>query len=178
MFYAYVLKSISHNFYNGHCSDLQVRLQQRNAGMTKSIKLYVPFAPVYSESFNTLHEAINREIYFKSSAGRRFLKNKITPCTMPARPAVRAGSPGWRQSDGDSIRVSEALDPPAPTRWFGQGFDSWRDHFKNFFYVSCVCFEKHFIRLFLQRSLQRYYCRIQPGQAIKKPGRWVTHFTK
>ena len=79
MFYAYVLKSISHDFYyKGHCKDLQIRLKQHNSGMTKSIRPYIPFLLVYSEKLNTEKEAIEREKYFKSSAGRRFIKDKLT----------------------------------------------------------------------------------------------------
>ena len=78
MFFAYVLKSIEHNyFYKGHCRDLEKRIQQHNSGMTESIKPYIPFTVVYFENFETQEEAIKREKYFKSAAGRRFLKKKI-----------------------------------------------------------------------------------------------------
>ena len=78
MFYAYVLKSINHNyFYKGHCRDLEKRLSQHNSGMTESIKPFLPFALVYYEGFENEHEAIAREKYFKSAAGRRFLKKKL-----------------------------------------------------------------------------------------------------
>ena len=78
MFYAYVLKSINHDYYyKGHCQDLEKRLIQHNSGMTTSIKSYIPFEVIYYETFLTEAQAINREKYFKSSAGRRFLKNKI-----------------------------------------------------------------------------------------------------
>ena len=45
--------------------------------MTTSIKPYIPFELKYFEEFELRIEAINREEYFKTSAGRRFLKNKI-----------------------------------------------------------------------------------------------------
>jgi len=78
MFYAYVIKSLGHNFYyKGHCQDLSIRIQQHNSGMTKSIIPYLPFVIVYVETFENLPEAIKREKYFKSSAGRRFLKTKL-----------------------------------------------------------------------------------------------------
>ena len=78
MFYAYVLKSINHDYYyKGHCQDLEKRLVQHNSGMTASIKPYIPFEVVYYETFLTEAQAINREKYFKSSAGRRYLKSKI-----------------------------------------------------------------------------------------------------
>ena len=79
MFYAYVLKSIQHDyFYKGHCQDLQRRIFQHNSGMTGSIKYYIPFELVYYETFEREQEAIAREKYFKTAAGRRFLKKKLS----------------------------------------------------------------------------------------------------
>ena len=76
MFYAYVIKSINLDYYyKGHCEDLVNRLKQHNCGMTESIRPYIPFIIVYQEGFFTKEEAIAREKYFKTSAGRRFLKN-------------------------------------------------------------------------------------------------------
>jgi putative endonuclease len=78
MFYAYVLKSMRHEyFYKGHCQDLQKRISQHNSGMTESLRPYIPFELVYCETFETEQEAIAREKYFKTAAGRRFLKKKI-----------------------------------------------------------------------------------------------------
>ncbi len=45
--------------------------------MTESIRPYIPFSLVYKEEFITREEAISREKYFKTAAGRRFLKNKL-----------------------------------------------------------------------------------------------------
>ncbi len=79
MYYAYVLKSIEHDyFYKGHCKDIALRLQQHNAGMTESIRPYIPFKLVYQEEFTSEKEAIAREKFFKSAAGRRFLKKAIS----------------------------------------------------------------------------------------------------
>jgi putative endonuclease len=80
MFYAYVLKSKKVDFfYKGHCSDLKKRLEQHNAGMTTSIRPYIPFEVVYFEEFETREEAVKREKFFKSSSGRRFLKQRLLP---------------------------------------------------------------------------------------------------
>jgi len=80
VFFAYVLKSINHDFfYKGHCEDLVERLKQHNSGHTKSIRPYLPIVLIYKEEFATREEAIKREKYFKSSAGRRYLKNKLVP---------------------------------------------------------------------------------------------------
>ncbi|MBS1759514.1 MAG: GIY-YIG nuclease family protein [Bacteroidetes bacterium] len=78
MFYAYVIKSINHDYYyKGHCENLETRLQQHNAGSTTSIKPYLPFTVIYFEEFHTRDEAIKREKYFKSDAGRKYLKTKL-----------------------------------------------------------------------------------------------------
>ncbi len=80
MFYVYVLKSIKHDYYyKGHCKEPEKRLQQHNSGMTVSLRPYIPFILVYSECFETEQEAIDREKYFKTAAGRRFLKKKLNP---------------------------------------------------------------------------------------------------
>ncbi len=78
MFYAYVLKSLNHEyFYKGHCENLEIRLKEHNSGKTSSIKPFIPFKISYSEEFESREEAINREKYFKSAAGRRFLQKKL-----------------------------------------------------------------------------------------------------
>ena len=77
-YFAYVIKSkIDGSLYKGHCEDLQKRLQQHNAGQSQSIKSKTPFELVYFEEFSSREEAIIREKYFKSAAGRRFLKEKL-----------------------------------------------------------------------------------------------------
>ncbi len=78
MYYAYLLKSLHHDFYyKGHCRDMEKRLVQHNSGMTESIRPYIPFEIIYKEQFATEQEAIAREKYFKSSAGRRYLKKMV-----------------------------------------------------------------------------------------------------
>ena len=79
MFYTYVVRSISHHYYyKGHCRDLEKRLHQHNSGMTKSIRPYIPFVLVYFETFETEQQAMEREKYFKTAAGRRYLKTVLT----------------------------------------------------------------------------------------------------
>ena len=95
MFYTYVIKStIADYYYKGHCENLLVRINQHNAGMTKSIIPYIPFELVYFETFNTRIEAIEREKYFKSAAGRRFIKAKLKNGTKVQCPPVPNGTFG------------------------------------------------------------------------------------
>ena len=56
---------------------MEKRLLQHNSGMTESIRPYIPFEIIYKEQFATEQEAIAREKYFKSSAGRRYLKKMV-----------------------------------------------------------------------------------------------------
>jgi putative endonuclease len=80
MFYTYVIKSLKNGtLYKGHCEDISIRLEQHNKDMAKSIKNNTPFEVIYFEEFTTREEAIKREKYFKSAAGRRFLKKKLVP---------------------------------------------------------------------------------------------------
>jgi putative endonuclease len=51
--------------------------KQHNSGRTKSIIPFLPFDVVYYEEFETRDEAVIREKYFKTAAGRRYLKNKL-----------------------------------------------------------------------------------------------------
>jgi putative endonuclease len=45
--------------------------------MTQSLRPHIPFRIVYFETFELEGEAIAREKFFKTAAGRRFLKTKI-----------------------------------------------------------------------------------------------------
>ncbi len=45
--------------------------------MTTPIKHYIPFQLIYFEEFKLGVDAIKKEKYFKTSAGRKFLKDKI-----------------------------------------------------------------------------------------------------
>ena len=64
MYYAYVLKSISHDyFYKGHCKEMDKRLLQHNSGMTTSIKPYIPFEVAYFEKFATESQPFSNARY-------------------------------------------------------------------------------------------------------------------
>ena len=78
-YYTYVLYSKKFKrFYKGHCVNPKDRLKQHNSGQTTSTKPFTPWEIIYFEKFDTREEAIKREKYFKTAAGRRFLKKKIT----------------------------------------------------------------------------------------------------
>ena len=64
-------------FYKGQTQDLISRLKQHKSGEVKSTKSFIPWEIVYFEKFNSRIEAVEREKYFKTAAGRRFLKQVV-----------------------------------------------------------------------------------------------------
>ena len=74
----YILKSV--NFpktYVGSTVDIDHRLKQHNEGRSTFSTLYKPWIIVYREEYGNLIEARKREKYFKSAAGRRYIKKFI-----------------------------------------------------------------------------------------------------
>ncbi len=61
----------------GQTKNMALRLKEHNAGKTKSIKPYIPYKVIYTENFKSRLEAVNREKYLKSGAGREFIKAKF-----------------------------------------------------------------------------------------------------
>ncbi|HRH57439.1 MAG TPA: GIY-YIG nuclease family protein [Chitinophagales bacterium] len=76
MYYVYILKSKKDNsLYKGYTSLLIKRLEEHNNGKSIYTSTKMPWILVYFEKFDTQKDAIAREKYLKSAAGRRFLKN-------------------------------------------------------------------------------------------------------
>ena len=78
MYYVYVL--ISKKFkksYVGKTNNLIRRLNEHNNGMSCYTKRFLPWELVFKEEFKTEIEAIKKEKYFKSHAGRIYLKKHI-----------------------------------------------------------------------------------------------------
>ena len=74
-FFAKVIQSkINNSLYKGHCQNLETRMKQHNAGLTKSTKGGISYSLVYYETFDNLKDAIKKEKYFKNSCGKTLLK--------------------------------------------------------------------------------------------------------
>ena len=68
MYYLYILRSEQKNWkYIGITDNLTKRLQEHNAGKTKSTKPYRPFVIIYTEKFESKTEARVREIFLKKN---------------------------------------------------------------------------------------------------------------
>jgi len=77
MYTVYVLQDENGKFYKGFTNDLSRRLAEHKSGHTKTTRKMKNILIVYTEIFDNLQDARKRELYLKSSAGRRFLKGKI-----------------------------------------------------------------------------------------------------
>ncbi len=78
MYYVYVLQSLTDgNFYIGFTTDLENRLRKHNSGMVYSTKDRIPFKLIYHEACINKDNALHREKYFKTTYGRRFIKNRL-----------------------------------------------------------------------------------------------------
>ena len=78
MHFVYVLKSKRDSrHYIGVTADLARRVEDHNAGKVSSTSGRRPFELIYFEEFEILKEAIEREKYFKSAAGRKYLKKRL-----------------------------------------------------------------------------------------------------
>lgn len=61
--------------YLGSTDNLTRRLSEHNSGKSLATKNRRPLRLIYTEEFNTLSEAIERERFLKSRRGRKELKN-------------------------------------------------------------------------------------------------------
>jgi len=79
MFYVYIIKSKSRGvLYIGSTRDLNKRLQEHNSGKNCSTKPYIPWVLVYSESYFSREDAIEREQKLKQRGQAiRRLKERI-----------------------------------------------------------------------------------------------------
>ncbi|MBI2591011.1 MAG: GIY-YIG nuclease family protein [Candidatus Blackburnbacteria bacterium] len=75
MYFVYILQSLKDNkTYIGYTDNFERRFEQHNLGKSRSTKYRVPFKLLFKEEFKNSVDAKNREIWWKSGAGRRKLK--------------------------------------------------------------------------------------------------------
>jgi len=77
-FYTYVLKSLEDGkFYIGYTKNLKARFDKHLKGEAKATRNRRPLVLVYFEACLSKKKALEREKYFKTGFGRRFLKMRI-----------------------------------------------------------------------------------------------------
>jgi len=76
-FVTYVLKDQEGKLYKGSTNNLSRRLVEHKNGKTITTSKMKNISIAYIEEFDSIEKARKRELYFKSAAGRRFLKKKL-----------------------------------------------------------------------------------------------------
>ena len=78
MQYTYILKSGKDGkLYVGWTNDLKHRILEHNSGNVLATKDRRPLTLVYYEACQDKEKALQREKYFKTGFGRKFLKSRI-----------------------------------------------------------------------------------------------------
>jgi putative endonuclease len=79
MHYSYILKSLKDGrYYYGSTIDVEKRLQKHNSGQVRSTKARTPFEIHFIEKHENRSLAFQREMFYKSIEGYKYLKeNKI-----------------------------------------------------------------------------------------------------
>ena len=74
-FFVYILYSPKFTrTYVGQAEDVVLRLKQHNGGRVRSTKAFAPWQVIHAEACATRSEAMARERWFKSSSGRRRIR--------------------------------------------------------------------------------------------------------
>jgi putative endonuclease len=86
-YYVYVLQSLKdQKYYYGLTTTLESRLKDHNAGRVISTQPRRPLELVYFEELFGYTNARKREKYFKSSAGRKYIKQKLLSSKVSGSP--------------------------------------------------------------------------------------------
>ena len=78
LFFVYVLESLrDKKRYVGFTNNLKKRIDQHNKGLTFSTKSRLPMILIYFEACLNREDAKRREVYLKTTRGRRFLVKRL-----------------------------------------------------------------------------------------------------
>ena len=78
MHYVYALRSVSdQGLYIGYSANLRKRFSQHITGEAFATSHRGPWQLIYYEAYLNQADALGRERYLKSGAGRRFLKGQL-----------------------------------------------------------------------------------------------------
>ena len=84
LYYTYVLRSDKDNrLYVGFTGDINKRIAEHNKGLVDATSKRLPLRLIYFEAGLSKSKAIQREKYFKTGFGRRFLKERLGLDTLP-----------------------------------------------------------------------------------------------
>ena len=74
--FTYILFSEKLNkYYIGACIDMERRLYEHNIGHSKFTSTGIPWTVKYTETFETLQQAKNRELAIKKMKSRKYIES-------------------------------------------------------------------------------------------------------
>jgi len=80
MYYVYIIEDELGKRYKGYTCDLKRRFREHVSGQTRTTsRMSGKLVIKYFEEAESLEEALKREKYFKTAAGRVFLKKVLGP---------------------------------------------------------------------------------------------------
>ena len=74
-YFVYILRDRQGKLNKGLTNNIERRVQENKSGKTITTRKMSKLKVVYMEVLESFAEARKRELYLKSAAGRRFLKN-------------------------------------------------------------------------------------------------------
>ena len=77
MYTVYVLQDKNGKLYKGLTNNLKRRLQEHKRGKTITTNKMANIKLIYKEEFSNFDQARKRELYFKTAAGRKFIKIRL-----------------------------------------------------------------------------------------------------
>ena len=115
MHYVYILRSLPKGtLYVGTARDVEKRLQQHNAGYSRSTKASRPFELVHVEAFETLSDARRRERRLKCTPAGGKEKRRLTSGPAVRAPEARALST-WPLGQQAHYSYRDFRRQPSPT---------------------------------------------------------------
>ena len=82
MHHVYVLQSQKDlHLYVGYSTDIKTRIKAHNAGDVTSTKSRKPLSLIYYETYTNKGDALRREKYLKTTAGKKAIKYMLR-CTL------------------------------------------------------------------------------------------------
>jgi len=79
MYYLYILESVNHQkTYVGSTTDVDRRLREHNKGKSSFTSRFKPWKVVYTEKLESYTKSRQREKFYKSGAGRRFIAKLLS----------------------------------------------------------------------------------------------------
>jgi putative endonuclease len=77
MYTVYILQDETRSLYKGMTNDISRRLAEHKRGKTITTRKMNNLKLIYKEEYNNFKDARKRELYFKTAAGRKFIKNNF-----------------------------------------------------------------------------------------------------